>query len=251
MITVTADLHLHSVLSPCGELSMSPTAIAEIAAERGLGLVGLSDHNSARNTPALRDAAKRIGVKALYGLEVRTAEEVDVLTIFDEVEAATAFGEWVWASLPDAPCLPEVYGDQVVVDAEENILEFVPRLLINGIGQPIEAVCGEAAARGALVLLAHVDRPSDSVISQLGWLPEGLAVDGAEVSRFGDETLLARDHPWLADLPVVRFSDAHRPAEIGYQQTRFHIAEGSVSELRAALRGVDGRWAEPVRQALR
>ena len=231
---------------------MSPQALVAQAQARGVSLIALTDHNCARNAPALAAAAAATGglVKALYGLEVRTAEEVDVLTIFGDVEAALEFGEWVWSGLPDVPCNPALFGDQVVVDEHEEILEFVDRLLINGIAYDLDTVCRRARERGALVVPAHVDRPTDSVISQLGWLPEELPVDAVELSRFGDEHELARTHRWLTERPVVRFSDAHRLADVGYQQTRFHVAEATIDELREALRGREGRWAEPVRQAL-
>lgn len=247
MVTIAADLHIHSVLSPCGDLAMSPRAIVERARAAGLGLVAVSDHNSARNAPALAEAAARAGMKALYGVEVRSSEEVDLLVFFDSAPAAVAYGEWVYEQLPEIGCDPDVFGDQVVVDVDEAILGFVPRLLIGGIAASLADAAGEGRRRGGLVIAAHVDRPVESVISQLGWLPDDLPVDAVEVSRFGDETALAGEHPWLTRVPVVRFSDAHRLEEIGRQQTRFHVAEATVAELRAALVGRDGRWAEPVR----
>jgi predicted metal-dependent phosphoesterase TrpH len=250
VLELRADFHLHSVLSPCGDLAMSPAAILDKAVEIGLNCAALTDHNSARNAPAWRAAAASRGVKALYGLEVRSAEEVDVLTIFDDVEAVLAFGEWVYAALPDIPCDARRFGEQIVVDADEEILAFEPRLLISGIRHDLETVCSEARSRGALVVGAHVDRAVDSILSQLGWVPEGLAVDAVEVTRFSDEQALVRLHPSLAGLPVVRFSDAHQVPDIGYQQTRFRVEEPTVAELKLALGGLEGRSAVPIRRAL-
>lgn len=229
---------------------MSPWAIASRAKALGLQVVALSDHNAALNTPALCEAVSRLGLEALYGVEARSAEEVDLLAYFDTPAEAVAFGSWVYDGLPDVPCNPELFGDQVVVDVNEEIVEFVPRLLLNGTVYPLQAIADEARGRGGLVIAAHVDRPTDSVISQLGWLPDEVVVDAVEVSRFGDEVLLGEQHPWLRKLPIVRFSDAHRPAEIGYQQTRFWVEAVSVAEFRAALAHRGGRRAEPVRQAL-
>jgi PHP family Zn ribbon phosphoesterase len=251
MTTVTADLHIHSVLSPCGDLAMSPSAIVDRAAAIGLDVVGLSDHNSARNTPALAEAARRRGLRALFGLEVRSMEEVDVLTVFDDLDAALDFDAWVYESLPPVPCDARRFGEQILVDADENILGFEPHLLITGIEHSLNEIADEAIQRGGLVIPAHVNRDVDSVISQLGFLPADLAVDAVELNRFGDETVLIGEHPWLGKVPVVRFSDAHLIEDVGYQQTRFHIAEVTVAELRLALAGTEGRWAEPVRQALR
>lgn len=252
MLSLTADLHIHTVLSPCGELSMSPSAIVARARALGLGLVGCADHNSARNAPALAEAARRAGVLAWFGIEVRTAEEVDVLCVFDEPRLATEFGEWVYASLPDVACDPDVFGDQVVVDADEQVVEFVEKLLISGCGYTIDEVCATASEAGALVIPAHIDRPRDSLLSQLGFLPPGLPVDAFELSRFGDEhELVAGRCPWLAGAAVVRFSDAHRPAEIGYQQTRFELSEPTIAAARAALQCATERRVTPLRQALR
>ncbi|MCC7491762.1 MAG: PHP domain-containing protein [Fimbriimonadaceae bacterium] len=246
-----ADLHVHSVLSPCGDLRMAPGELVARARAAGVSLLGLSDHNSARNAPALATCAAAAGLATLYGLEVRSAEEVDLLTIFDSVDAARAFGEWVWDRLPAVPCDARVFGDQVVVDAAENVVELVDRLLIGGLTADLQEVAETARAAGGLVIPAHVDRRVDSVISQLGFLPPELPVDAVELSRYGDETSLVHEHPWLATVPVVRFSDAHLPEDIGYQQTRFLVAEPTVAELRMALEGRDGRRAEPLRQALR
>ncbi len=248
---LAADLHLHSVLSPCGDLAMSPSAVVARARAIGLDLIALTDHNCARNAPALAEAARREGLAAWFGVEARTAEEVDVLCLFDEPAAAVAFGEWTYDRLPAVACDAEVFGDQVVVDAEERILGFAEKLLISATSATIEQVCGEARARGGLVIPAHIDRSRDSVISQLGFLPPGLPVDAFEVSRFGDEAaLLGQGHDWLATAPVVRFSDAHRLSEIGWQQTRFELARATITAAREAL--ADGAWrVQPVRHARR
>ncbi|HNX58188.1 MAG TPA: PHP domain-containing protein, partial [Spirochaetota bacterium] len=56
-----ADLHIHSCLSPCGSLDMSPSRIVERAVESGLDVIALTDHNSALNCPALEEAARGYG----------------------------------------------------------------------------------------------------------------------------------------------------------------------------------------------
>ena len=73
------DLHIHSCLSPCADLEMSPRAIARRACEAGLDAIALCDHNSARNTPALREACAAEGIASLYGMEIATAEELHAL----------------------------------------------------------------------------------------------------------------------------------------------------------------------------
>jgi predicted metal-dependent phosphoesterase TrpH len=46
-----ADLHIHTCLSPCGELAMSPRAVVEGARAARLDLIAVTDHNTTENAP--------------------------------------------------------------------------------------------------------------------------------------------------------------------------------------------------------
>ena len=51
---VAIDLHIHSALSPCGAPEMSPPAVLLAAERRGVRVVGVVDHCTARNAAASR-----------------------------------------------------------------------------------------------------------------------------------------------------------------------------------------------------
>ena len=51
MQTVLADLHVHTLLSPCAEVEMTPHHIVMRAAEYGIGAVAITDHNASANVP--------------------------------------------------------------------------------------------------------------------------------------------------------------------------------------------------------
>ena len=57
MQTVLADLHVHTLLSPCAEVEMTPHHIVMRAAEYGIGAVAITDHNASANVPAALEAA--------------------------------------------------------------------------------------------------------------------------------------------------------------------------------------------------
>jgi len=57
MKTYRADLHIHSVLSPCGDLDMSPVNIVEEASRKGLDIIGITDHNTTRHTGLVKRLA--------------------------------------------------------------------------------------------------------------------------------------------------------------------------------------------------
>ncbi len=75
-MVLTADFHNHSCLSPCGSLEMSPSVLVSAAVRKGVEILVLSDHNSARNTPAFEVLCREAGVIPLCGLEVTTQEEL-------------------------------------------------------------------------------------------------------------------------------------------------------------------------------
>ena len=170
---VTCDFHNHSCLSPCGSLDQSPAVLARLARERGLELVALSDHNSALNLPAFAECARREGIWPLFGIEASSAEEVHVLCLFGDLQKALAFGELLATHLPALPFDPLKLGDQVVVDADENVIDMPETYFGAALNLGYDELCSLAADWQALVIPAHIDRPMFGAISQLGFLPQG------------------------------------------------------------------------------
>lgn len=226
------DLHIHSCLSPCAGLEMSPRAIARQARQAGLDGMALCDHNSARNAPALAEACAETGVACLFGIEIATAEEVHALAVFDTVAAALAMTEQVYAALPKRVNQPEIFGDQPVVNAAEEVEELEWRLL----SAPTTITVREAAAAvhrlGGLFVAAHADRPSFSVSSQLGVLAGDEGFDALELTPRAD---LAACRRRLGAPPVLRGSDAHRLDEIGQVWNEASLPAFTVAAIRAAL----------------
>ncbi len=204
---VACDFHNHTCLSPCGSLDLSPAVLARLARERGLGLVAITDHNSALNAPAFAECARREGIAALYGMEACTAEEVHILCLFSRTSDALEFGSYLETRLPAYPYDPETLGDQAVVDADDNVIDLPERYYGAALDLDYDGLCREAHSRGALVIPAHIDRPMFGVLAQLGFLPAGpyAAVESIRP--------LARG---VADgYPRIRGSDAHYPEHVG------------------------------------
>ena len=167
-----ADLHLHSCLSPCGDLECSPTAIARTANRRGLDMIALTDHNSALNCPAFARACGRAGPAALFGIEATSREEVHLLCLFATVEQALELGEVFYRALADVRNIPEKLGDQVYVDFDETILGTVDKHLVGALDYSADEIRELVTAHGGLFVPAHIDRAVNSMGSQLGFLPE-------------------------------------------------------------------------------
>ncbi len=240
MRTFRADLHVHTCLSPCGELEMTPRAILDVAQRRRLDIVGICDHNAAANVPAAVRAAHPGATVVIAGLEVTSREEVHVLALFDTPAAALDMQAYVLAHLAgenDA----DVFGPQVIVDDAGDPAELCPHLLIGATDLSLSEVVEAIHARAGCAIAAHVDRERFGVIGQLGFVPLALPLDGLEfsprVSRADARLRYADNDRW----ELVCGSDAHRLDEIGRGWTDFELERPEVAEIRMALHRTGGR----------
>lgn len=228
------DLHVHSCLSPCASLEMSPSEIVARAKAAGMGGFALTDHQSARNCEAVAECARRAGVGCLCGLEVCTAEEVHCLAVFDTPAQAMQMTEWVYAALPRRVNDPDTFGDQPVVTWDDDVVELEWRILAAACRRTIPDASARCHELGGLFIAAHVDRTAFSVFSQLGMLPEGGVFDAVELSRTADAAVWL---PRVAGFAATRSSDAHNLDDVARVWTDAPLDSFSVSSLRAAFAG--------------
>jgi PHP family Zn ribbon phosphoesterase len=236
-----ADLHIHTCLSPCASLDLSPRRIVERAVEERLDLIAITDHNIARNVPAVMHHAEKFGLKIIPGMEVQSREEIHILTLFPDWPSLSAWEAVVMEHLPQIPNDPEFFGDQPVVDEEGNILEFEERLLINSIDYSLNEIRSQVLQRGGLFIPAHFDKESLSLISQLGFVPLDLEPEALEMGRKNQAALAVDPRDPSAGIPRVVCSDAHQVEDIGRTRTVFLLAEPTLDELRMAFQGKEGR----------
>lgn len=236
-----ADLHVHTVLSPCAEVEMIPPLIVRRARELGLELLAITDHNAAGNTAAVVEAAAGTGLTVLPGMEVQSREEVHLICLFDTVEQVLAWQKQVWAALPDRENNEEFFGAQFVVDATGQYLYTEKRLLSVAASLSVEEVVAGTRTLGGIVLPAHLDRPTNSLIVNLGFIPPHLPIAGLELSRRADPLEVARRLPQTAGYGIIVSGDAHRLEEMT-ARTMFKVQQPTVAELALALAGQAGRW---------
>ena len=234
-----ADLHVHTCLSPCGDLFMSPRKIASRAESLRIALLAVCDHNSAGNALAVMRAAGT-NVTVLPGLEICTREEIHVLALFGEIEAARAMQEKVQRHL-EGTNDPEAFGLQILANELDEVMGYEDRLLIGATGLAIEEVVDAIHRLDGLAIAAHVDRESYSVISQLGFIPENVRFDALELSRSVTAKEFRRTRSAPVGCPFIRNSDAHYLDDVGTNTGEYELDRPSFRELRKALRAEDGR----------
>ena len=215
---VIADLHNHSCLSPCASLEMSPRAMAARAKELGIGVLALTDHNSALNCPALADACAEAGIGFIPGIEVSSIEECHVVCLFPEVGAALEFGLAIERRLPRIAYDPEKMGDQVIVDVEDAVIGMVEHYLGMAVEMSLDEVAALATGIGGIAIPAHIDRRMFSVKSQLGFLPDG-PWPAVETTHLPPDGIDPRSYPLIMD------SDAHYLEGMGRRNTVYEFEE--------------------------
>ncbi|MBK7713228.1 MAG: PHP domain-containing protein [Bacteroidales bacterium] len=236
-----ADLHIHTTLSPCGDLEMHPVNIISEAEKKGLDIIGITDHNTTRHCKLISQLAAKKDIFVLQGAEVTTKEEVHCLVFFEKTDALKTFQDYLDTNLPDILNVPEIFGDQVQVDENEMIIFEEPRLLVNALCKSLEEVEKFVHSLNGLFIPAHIDRLKNSIYSQLGFLPDDLAADALEISRNSSPEKFGAAHPEINRFPLITSSDAHYPENIGMASTNFYIENASFSEIRFALNGDKGR----------
>lgn len=234
----SADVHIHTCLSPCASLDLSPREIVERAKAKSLDIIAITDHNTAKNVQVVMRLGEKVGLKVIPGMEVQTREEIHLLTLFPDWPSTAAWDEEVRQHLPDVQNDPEIFGDQPIVDDEGNIVQFEERLLLNSIDLSLEEVKRRVEGYGGLTIPSHFDKGSFSLISQLGLIPENMELEALEMSRKSNFPSMGSAPPRIARIVS---SDAHRLEDIGNARTVLLLAEATLGELRLAFRGREGR----------
>jgi 3',5'-nucleoside bisphosphate phosphatase len=239
MKNLKGDLHIHTCLSPCAELDMSPLTIVRESLDKGLDFIAVCDHNSAENTGAVIRAGARMGLHVFPGIEVNSMEEVHTLAIFDNEKQALSMQQIIYEHLHEKNS-PEIFGEQVIANELDEVEGFNERMLIGSTQLSIESIVREVHRLGGISIACHVDRPSYSIISQLGFIPPDLNLDAVEISCRAKRDS-SGDLEILQGLPVITSSDAHFPDDIGRCCTSFFIKAPSLDEIRMALQNKSGR----------
>ena len=214
---------------------MSPINIIAKAKEVGLHVISITDHNMVENCLYANEIGKKFGITVLFGMELQTLEEIHLLAFFDTYNLALSFQEKIYSLLPDIQNDADYFGDQVVVNEENEIIRFENRLLLNSAQISITDATAWIKNHGGIAIPSHIDSPTFSIISQLGYIPDDLPFDALEVRNKEKATELL---PLIMkkDIPFVSFSDAHYLVDIGKRRIELDLEEPNCTEISGALK---------------
>jgi 3',5'-nucleoside bisphosphate phosphatase len=239
-----ADLHIHTQLSPCADLEMTPQNIVNRAKVTGLQIIGITDHNSTKQSKLVKQLAEKESIYVLTGAEITTKEEVHCLVFFEQENELDAFQEFIDKQITKIPNPDGYFGYQPLIDEDENILEIIPYYLPAALKVSINQVQNEVEKLGGLFIPAHIDRPANGIISQLGFIPEDLKYDALGISKHSSVKDVRKHYVIGNKTTLLRNSDAHFLQQIGEIYSEFLMAAPTFREIKLALRQEGNRYVE-------
>ncbi len=237
-----ADLHIHTCLSPCADLTMSPKRVVEKAVKKELDIIAICDHNSAENVRAAKAAASKKKITVLAGMEITTSEEVHIIALFDEVDPVLRLQETVYKHLAPGENEEDIFGEQIIANEFDDVEGYNKRLLMGATSLTLKKWVDEIHNLGGLVLAAHIDREAcNSIIGQLGFIPEDLELDALEISSYTNRSDALQRYPGIEEFPILSSSDAHFLQDIGKAFSCFLLETPGIDEIRKAFKKQEGR----------
>ena len=202
------DLHMHSCLSPCADDDMTPANICGMAHIKGLDAIAVTDHNTGRNLPYVKEAADYYGLIFLPGMEITTKEEVHLLGYFRDVDTAVEVGEIFCSHLPKMKNKPDFFGNQFVMNTDDEIVAVEDRLLIGATDLDLEECTKIIREHGGAAVPAHINR-GHGLLTNLGLFPAEPEFPVVEVRNE-----LNLNEKLVGNRRKLQSSDAHRLGDI-------------------------------------
>ncbi len=216
---------------------MTPANIVRMAALKNLDIISVTDHNSCRNCPAVLYWAKQENIIAIPGMELCTQEEVHVLCLFAKLSDAMDFDEYVYSRLIKHLNKEEVFGRQEICDLEDNVAGKEPYLLINAAAISFEELGKLMSEYHGVYIPAHIDKSSNSLIFNLGFVPPDADFTAAEITDRSRLEQLCRNNPYLLDCNIITNSDAHSLGLINEAVNYLECESRSLEDILKAIAG--------------
>lgn len=230
------DLHIHSALSPCSDKDMTPNNIVNMSIMKGLDFIAVTDHNSVENVKAVMTCAKGKDLIVVPGMELETSEEVHVVCLFPDIEAMNKMQHMVYNALPDIKNREDIFGEQLILNVNDEVVGRFDRLLLTATSLSLNNVSKAMSDIGGVMIPAHIDRESYSILSNLGTIPENLDLKYLEISRCCELSKLKNKLLSPENFCFIKSSDAHNLGSILERESFLEIGDKSIKSLLNELR---------------
>lgn len=218
------DLHIHSALSPCGDNDMTPNNIVNMSILKGLDIIAVSDHNTAGNARACQKAADG-NLLVIAGMEITTQEEVHMLSLFPDIDRAEEMDKIIKTYLPPIDNRADIFGNQFYMDENDEIIGEEKKLLISAINLDLYETIRAVRDCGGVIIPAHIDRSSYSILSNLGFIPPDVSFSCVEITEKADHAFRKS----YENYQIITNSDAHYLFDIS-EKTNFIEIDNKITK---------------------
>ena len=239
------DLHVHSCASPCAENAMTPATIAGMAKLNGLDVCALTDHNTTANCEAFVTACEFYAVVPICGMELTTSEDVHMICLFDSLKTATEFGAFVYERMIPYPNKPEIFGDQLIMNEDDEVIRTEERLLLNATTIDIGEAYRVVTDLGGACHPAHIDREANGIVAMLGVFPDEPDFNAYELNDAANDEGLKERFPKLKSLKRLVCSDAHYIADMASRENFVALDADETTAARELIKFLRSKGGTP------
>lgn len=222
---IYTDFHIHTALSPCGDADMTPNNIVNMAIIKGLDAIAITDHNSVENALACMEVGKESGLLVIPGMELQTREEVHVVCLFPDIESALIFQDYVYSKLPPLKNNVKLFGEQLVLDRNDEIIYHNDRLLLSSADMTLRDAFNKVNELNGAFIPAHIDRDAYGIINTLGFIPDDIQIRTLEYKSAEGLRRLINSGIVKDGYNFIRSSDAHYLQDISERQNEMEVDE--------------------------
>lgn len=195
------DLHIHSVLSPCADVLMTPNNIFNMASLKGLDIIAVTDHNSTKQLSICYELSQSYDMLFIPGVEITVKEDFDVLCYFKTIKDALVFDKILESYMEKNKFDKNIMGNQEIMNIHDEVVSEYPYLLINPLNLSIKDLLEILKDFEHILVYAHIDRTHRSGINYINKYP----LDGVEYKDIDNNK---------KDKIVLKNSDAHQIIDI-------------------------------------
>lgn len=229
------DLHIHTSLSPCADLLMSPNNILNMSALKELNIIGVTDHNTIGQLINFDYLENSYDIIVIPGIEVQTIENYHVLCYFSNYADAYLFGN----ELKKYYLLENniEIGNSEYFDYYDEVTCFSDINFNMSVNLNIIELSEIINKYDAALVLAHIERYYNKAINMLeqtgNQIFKTIEINAKfDISKIKNYDFLNNNYK------IIRNSDAHNLEDINEKEYQIQLKKLNKKHIIEVLRGV-------------
>ena len=228
------DLHIHTALSPCADVLMSPNNILNMSFLKELNIIAITDHNSCLQLDVIEELKDSYEMLIVPGAEIEVKEKYHIVCLFKTFDIARKFQKALNVYLDKKMHNEEIYGEQNLFDAFDDIINNYQVSLMGSSNISVKDLSKIVKGLNGIMILAHIEKYGDEIFSKLETEYQNI-FDAIEVNASYDINKIEQKLKKFSYL-VLRNSDAHQITDISEPINSIELEELSIDCLFEVLR---------------